>query len=207
MLKIAVTGGIGSGKSTVCKGFARFGVQTVDTDQIAHSLTAPQGVALSAITAAFGSQVIQADGSLNRAVMRQLVFTDSQARAQLENILHPLIREISDAQMQAATGPYVLLGIPILQTRAKVQGLPSASKGAQRFDRVLVVDCAQHEQLSRVIKRSNGAISQTQARAIMNAQLSRFDRLFLADDIVLNFNDQADLEEQIESLHSLYCKL
>jgi dephospho-CoA kinase len=151
MLKIAVTGGIGSGKSTICQRFAQFGVQTVDTDQIAHGLTAPNGIAIAPITAAFGTQVIQSDGSLNRTAMREIVFTNPQARAQLESILHPLIRLASDAAMQAATGPYVLLGIPLLHTRAKRPDPSLAPLEAPRFDRVLVVDCTPQEQLERVV--------------------------------------------------------
>jgi dephospho-CoA kinase len=157
MFRIGVTGGIGSGKSTICNLFARYGITTVDADQIAHSLTASGGAAISAIADQFGADVINAQGALDRNKMRELVFVDPLARKNLEAILHPLIRQFSDSAANAAPGPYVLFGIPLLVEglrNSKHQPTANNTEPRNRFDRILVVDCLPSEQLVRVQKRS-----------------------------------------------------
>lgn len=199
MFRIGVTGGIGSGKTTICNLFGSLGVTTVDADQIAHSLTAANGAAIASITDRFGSSVIDANGALDRAKMRELIFADPSARLQLEAILHPMIRQFSDQAALRADGPYVLFGIPLL-----VEGLRNTTDRSttHRFDRILVVDCLPEEQLLRVQKRSQ--LSEPAVLSIMQAQASRAERLKWADDVVLNFDNQRDCSEQVSRLHQMY---
>jgi dephospho-CoA kinase len=199
MFRIGVTGGIGSGKTTICNLFGSFGITTIDADQIAHSLTAANGAAIASITDRFGPQVLDTNGGLDRAKMRELVFADPSARQQLEAILHPMIRQFSDLAAQRANCPYVLFGIPLL-----VEGLRNAKdRGTtHRFDRILVIDCLPEEQLQRVQKRSQ--LSESAVLSIMQAQASRAERLKWADDVILNFDNQADCSEQVSRLHRMY---
>jgi dephospho-CoA kinase len=208
MFRIGVTGGIGSGKSTICNLFAQYGITTVDADQVAHSLTAENGAAIPAIAEKFGAGVLNAQGALDRTKMRELVFVDPQARKSLEAILHPLIRQFSDEAASAATGSYVLFGIPLL-----VEGLKNSNnepqapnaKSTSRFDRIMVVDCLPNEQLVRVQKRSQ--LSESAVLAIMQAQVTRAERLKWANDVVLNFDGQTDCDAQVARLHQLYLNL
>jgi dephospho-CoA kinase len=205
MFRIGVTGGIGSGKSTICNLFASYGIATIDADQIAHSLTAANGAAISAIAEQFGSEVIDAKGALDRTKMRELVFIDPQARHRLEGILHPLIRKFSDEAANQASGPYVLFGIPLLVEGLRNTPLKSDDHNrptSNRFDRILVVDCLPSEQLVRVQKRSK--LSESAVLAIMQAQATRAERLKWANDVVLNFDGQTDCEAQVSRLHHLY---
>ncbi len=193
---VGLTGGIGSGKSTAAEIFATLGVAVVDTDVIAHELTAVDGAALPAIVAAFGSSVLRGDGTLDRAAMRRLAFADPSAKARLEGILHPLIRRASETRCRSAAdsdSPYVLLVVPLL-----------VESGAFRTvaDRVLVVDCDEAVQISRVMARS--ALSADEARAIMATQASRAQRLAAADDVLTNNEGLANLSAQIALLHPLY---
>jgi dephospho-CoA kinase len=190
---VGLTGGIGSGKSTVAELFARRGATIVDTDQIAHGLTAPHGAAMPAIIAEFGAGYADANGALDRARMRALVFGDPGAKARLETILHPRIRAAAQAAAQAATGCYVIHAIPLLV---------ESGNWKQRVGRVLVIDCPEEVQIARVMAR-NG-LSEVQVRAIMATQATRAARLAAADDIVCNDADVAALEPQIERLHHLY---
>lgn len=191
---VGLTGGIGSGKSTVADLFALHGALLVDTDQIAHQLTAPQGAAIPAIRSAFGDSAIAADGSLDRAAMRRLVFSDASAKARLEAILHPLIRAESAARCAAASNaPYVLLIVPLLVESGDYR---------QRVDRILVVDCDEAVQISRVMARSGLAMHEV--RAILAAQASRAERLAAADDLVLNNDGRETLLAQVEILHRHY---
>lgn len=194
---VGLTGGVGAGKSTVARGFALLGSEIVDTDAIAHRLTAPGGVALPAIAAAFGGDVFAADGALDRAIMRSRVFADPALRGHLEAILHPLIRAEAQRAIHAACSPYVVLVVPLLVEHI----------GAYRplIDRILVVDCAPEQQLRRAAARPGS--DEAQARAIMAAQASRSSRLALADDVVDNGGDLAGLEPQITRLHRLYLDL
>ena len=199
-LIVGLTGGIGSGKSTVADRLAAFGAALVDTDVIAHQLTSAQGAAMGQIAAAFGPSVVRADGALDRVAMRRLVFSDPAAKERIEAILHPLIRRESEALCRsAAAAPYVLLVVPLL-----VEAAASASY-RQRVDRILVVDCDEATQVSRVVAR-NG-LSPAEVRAIMATQASRAERLAVADDVVFNGGDLDRLNAQLIALHRRYLDL
>lgn len=199
-LIVGLTGGIGSGKSTVADRLAVFGAALVDTDAIAHQLTSAQGAAMGQIAAAFGPSVVRADGALDRVAMRRLVFSDPAAKERIEAILHPLIRRESEALCRsAAAAPYVLLVVPLL-----VEAAASASY-RQRVDRILVVDCDEATQVSRVVAR-NG-LSPAEVRAIMATQASRAERLAVADDVVFNGGDLDSLNAQLIALHRHYLDL
>lgn len=198
-LIIGLTGGIGSGKSTVADALVARGAALVDTDQIAHALTAPGGAAIEPIRQAFGDAVIAADGRMDRAAMRERAFSDPQARKLLESILHPLIRAGTDAGIAAAlqnAAPYVLVAIPLLVEGGGARG---------RFDRVLVVDCPADVQVERVIRRSG--LARTQVDAIMAAQATREQRLAMADDVVDNGGSPDALPAQVERIDALYRRL
>ena len=190
---VGLSGGIGSGKSAAAHLFAELGARVVDTDAIAHELTAPGGAAIEPIRSAFGKDMIAADGSLDRAAMRRLVFEDAAAKAQLEAILHPMIRIEADARCMQSTAPYVVLVVPLLVETAYYRG---------RLERVLVVDCDEETQVSRTVARSG--IPAEQVRAIMAAQASRAQRLDVADDVIDNNGDLAQLREQVLRLHASY---
>jgi dephospho-CoA kinase len=192
---VGLTGGIGSGKSTVAELFAAQGVPVVDTDAIAHALTAAGGAGMAPIRAAFGPAVLTADGALDRTAMRRLVFADPEARRRLEAILHPLIRAESARQCVAAGGPYVVLMVPLLV---------ESGSYAERCRRVLVVDCREETQVARVMARS--ALSADEARAIMASQASRAERLSAADDVVDNDGPASNLPPQVGRLHQMYCQ-
>ena len=196
MYAVGLTGGIGSGKSTVANGFASLGVPVIDTDVIARELTAPGGTALEPIRVAFGEAVMQVDASLDRAALRRLVFTDAAARHQLEAILHPLIRQAVEQALAGLTTPYALIVIPLL-----------VETGAYRdvLNRVLVVDCPEALQIARVKARSG--LSEDEARAILAAQVSRAERLAAADDILPNTGSPEALHTEIANLHRRYLAL
>jgi dephospho-CoA kinase len=194
---VGLTGGIGSGKTTVADLFAQRGAALVDTDAIAHELTAPQGAAMAAIAAAFGAAILRPDGGLDRAAMRAVVFADRAAKTRLEAILHPLIRQQSEARCEAATNaPYVLLVVPLLVETGSYR---------QRADRVLVVDCDESVQISRVMARSG--LAAEDVKAIMATQASRAERRAVADDVVLNEGGLDALLPQVEGLHLSYLDL
>ncbi len=195
-LAIGLTGGIGSGKSTVAKLFAQRGASIIDTDSIAHALTAPGGAAISSIASEFGEEFIQADGALNRPRMREKVFADAAQKQRLEAILHPMIGLHCVQQAQQASGKYLIFDVPLLTESRHWQ---------QNVERILVVDCPQELQISRVIARSN--LSENQVRAIIANQASRERRLALADDVIDNQGRPEQLEVQINHLHDLYLKL
>lgn len=194
---VALTGGLAAGKSTVAAVFARLGAAVIDTDVIAHELTGPQGPALAAIVAAFGAGCLGADGGLDRAAMRALVFHDVQARRRLEAILHPMIRDQVRARLAAVQAPYAVLVVPLLvEAWADYRPL---------VDRVLVVDCEEAEQLRRVMARDG--IDADLARRMLSAQAARARRLVLADDVIDNRGDLAELARQVEALHGRYLDL
>ena len=196
-LVVALTGGIGSGKSTVADVFAVLGAAVVDTDVIAHELTAAQGRAIPEIAAAFGCDVLRPDGALDRAAMRHLVFSDVSVKDRLEAILHPMIRRESEVQCRNATAaPYVVLVVPLFVENAAYR---------QLVDRVLVVDCDESAQLARVAARSG--FSGDEIRAIMATQASRADRLALADDVIANDEEHDRLRARVAELHQHYLAL
>lgn len=190
---VGLTGGIGSGKTTVAGMFAAHGASVIDTDQIAHSLTAPHGAAMPALLAEFGDDFATPDGALDRAKMRRLVFSDPGARARLEAILHPKIRDATAAAAAIATGPYLIFAVPLLV---------ESGTWRERVDRVLVVDCPEALQIERVMTR-NG-LQEAQVRAIMAAQATREQRLAAADDVVLNDDGVELLAPQVARLHAFY---
>ena len=197
---IGLTGGIGSGKSTVAELFGTLGATVIDSDAIAHALTAPGGSAMQAIRTAFGEDYIDAEGALDRAKMRNLVFADPAAKKNIEAILHPLIRAESDRLSATASGPYVILMIPLL-----VESGGAKPPGRDRYRRIAVVDCPAEIQVARVMARSG--LSDPQVRAIMAAQASREQRLAAADDVIDNAGLAQALRPQVERLHRQYLAL
>jgi dephospho-CoA kinase len=193
---IGLTGGIGSGKSTVADLFSHLGVTVVDTDRIAHELTGAEGAAMPEIIAAFGKDIALPQGALDRAAMRQRVFTDASAKTRLEAILHPKIRQESRQRCQAATSVYVLLAVPLLV---------ETGVWRQEVRRVLVVDCDEATQIARVKARS--ALSAAEVLAIMATQATRSERLAVADDVILNNGTPEALEPQVQALHLRYLEL
>lgn len=193
---VFLTGGIGCGKTTVSNKFAERGATIVDTDVIAHQVTAANGVAMNFIRAQFGEAFVLADGAMNRPKMRELAFSDPEAKTRLESILHPLIRSETAAAAARSKGCYVMFVVPLLI---------ESGNWKQRLSRVLVVDCSEETQISRVGLRS--ALDERQVRAIMATQVSRATRLAAADDVLLNEGDAADLDPQIDRLHALYSSL
>lgn len=192
---VGLTGGIGSGKSTVADLFAGLGVTVIDTDQLARELTAPGGAAMPAVQEAFGPAVVAADGSLDRAAMRQRVLADPALRQRLEAILHPLIRGLSAERCRAAPSPYAILAVPLLVESGTYR---------QRCDRVLVVDCDEALQVARVMARSG--LAAAEVRAFMAAQATRAERLAAADDVVANDDGREALLPQVAALHRQYTR-
>ncbi len=195
-LRVGLTGGIGSGKSTVGSLFESRGIQLIDTDAIAHSLTTSNGAAMPQILETFGPEIKNADGSLNRAAMRQRVFSDFAAKKQLENILHPMIQRGVDERISACAGEYAMVAIPLLIEGGNYQ---------DRIDRVLVVDCPEEIQIARTMARSH--LKRQEVEAIMAAQSPRQIRLQQADDIILNNAQVAPLTFAVDVLHQRYMRL
>jgi len=193
---VALTGGIGSGKSAATRLFAELGADVVDTDVIAHQLTAPNTPALAEIAARLGKEFILPDGSLNRAGLRLLIFHDNTAKKKLEAILHPLIRSQVATAIAASRAPYALAVVPLLVETGAYRDLSR---------RVLVVDCSEETQLARTMARSG--LTEAQTRAIMNHQATRRQRLNCADDVIANDGDLAALEWQVRNMHEKYCRI
>ncbi|MDO9420703.1 MAG: dephospho-CoA kinase [Herminiimonas sp.] len=193
---IGLTGGIGSGKSTVADMFAAHGAAVIDTDLIAHQLTVAGGRAIDAIKLAFGADFIAASGALDRAKMREAVFADPAEKKRLEAILHPLIRTETEHAAAQAQGAYILFVVPLLV---------ESGLWKQRVSRVLVIDCSEETQIRRVMQRNK--LTEPQVRAIIAAQAPREARLAAADEIIINDSDTAALVPQIQRLHDLYVSL
>ncbi len=192
--RVALTGGIGSGKSTVAERFAALGVAVSDADAIAHQFTAADGEALPAIAAAFGTEMIDANGALDRARLRRRVFADPAARRQLEGILHPLIRARMFEETEAISAPYALLAIPLL-----------FETGQQALvDRVLVVDVPEAVQIARVQSRSG--LDPTEIKRIVASQINRAERLAAADDVIDNRAEASRLAPRVAHLHRAYLR-
>jgi dephospho-CoA kinase len=204
---VALTGGIGSGKSYVAKLFGAHGVEVIDTDALAHALTAPGGVAISAISDQFGSQFIEPDGRMNRALMRNHVFSNPNAKLALEAIIHPLIREKGAQALLNATSPYVMVDVPLLAETATREG-----SWASRAQRILVVDCPVETQITLVIARSekltpHSPMTRDDIQIIIAAQASRSARLALATEVIDNSGEATLLAERVLTLHQLYFRL
>ena len=193
--RVALTGGIASGKSTVADLFAALGVPVIDTDVIAREVVEPGRPAHAQVGEAFGPQVLDADGRLDRKRMRERIFADPDARRRLEAILHPAIRAEMERQSKAAVGPYQVLVIPLL------------AEGGRRdhVDRVLLVDVPEELQIQRVMWRDG--VSHEQALASLNAQATRAQRLAMADDVLRNTGRVDDLREQVAKLHQQFLGL
>jgi dephospho-CoA kinase len=194
-LLVGLTGGIASGKSTVAKLFADLGVPVIDTDLVARDLVQAGQPALTEILASFGPEVLLANGQLDRAAMRRIVFADTGRRRKLESILHPRIRDETMAQSRAAGGPYQIIVVPLL----------AESPMRHAMNRVLVVDVPESTQLTRLLERDSE--SRQQAEQMMAAQVSREDRLAIADDVIDNDGSIAETGRQIDELHRRYLAL
>jgi dephospho-CoA kinase len=192
-LVVGLTGGIGSGKSAAAEEFARLGATVVDTDVIAHELTAAGGRAIPELRKIFGNQAIDSSGAMDRARMRERVFADAAAKQALEELLHPMIRDVSRQRIEAARGPYVVYVVPLLVESGDYRG---------RVNRVLVVDCPEHLQVARV--RARSSLPEGQVRAIMATQASRAARLAAADDVIDNSGSLDWLHKQVAVLHEKY---
>jgi dephospho-CoA kinase len=194
---VGLTGGIGSGKSEAARLFAALGVPVVDTDAIAHEMTAAGQPALARIAAAFGEEAIAPDGSLNRAYTRRKVFSDSAAKRTLESILHPMIRAEVAARLSGnASASYQIVMVPLLFETDAYRSM---------IDRSLVIDCDERLQVSRAMARSR--LTETEVRAIMDTQCFREQRLALADDIIDNSGSLENLEKQVREKHEKYIRL
>ena len=194
-LVVALTGGIGSGKTTVSQHLAELGAAVIDTDLIAHALTAPGGAAMAAIATAFGPGAIAADGSLDRVAMRRMIFNDARARHRLEAILHPLIRARMDEQLAQVQAPYAVLAIPLL----------FETGWTDVADRILVVDLPESLQVTRVMAR--GDLSAEEVRPILASQARRETRRQGADDLIDNSGILEDLMARTADLHRRYLRL
>jgi dephospho-CoA kinase len=195
-LRIGLTGGIASGKSTAAQRFAELGVPVIDADAASRAVVAPGTVGLEQVLRRFGNRVLSADGELDRRTLRNLIFSDAAARADLNTILHPLIQARMELELAAAEGPYAVLAIPLLVEGGRQSG---------RVDRVLVVDVDEAVQLQRLNLRDGS--TEEQARAILAAQSSREARLRAADDILSNMGSVTELRQAVDRLHAIYLQL
>ncbi len=194
-LRIGLTGGIASGKSTVANMFAELGATIIDTDVIAREVVAPGQPALDEIAVAFGESLIDEDGYLDRSALRDIVFADDVARKRLEAILHPRIQDETRRQSGQAGGDYQIIVVPLLVN----SGLKDI------LDRILVVDCDEEAQIRRLTARD--AESEEQARRMLAAQSSRVERLAIADDVIRNDGSLASTADQATALHEIYRSL
>ncbi len=195
MFVLGLTGGIGSGKSAVAACFKKYGIKIVDADIAARKVVEPGMPSLQAIAEHFGEQVLQPDGTLDRAALRNIVFNDEQQRFWLEQLLHPAIGEWIATELTSATSAYAILESPLLLE----------TEQRKSTHRVLVVDVNKALQIQRATARDNN--SRKQIEAIINAQLPREERLARADDVIDNSGSLADLQSAVETLHRQYLKI
>ncbi|MGH8139540.1 MAG: dephospho-CoA kinase [Steroidobacteraceae bacterium] len=193
--RVGLTGGIASGKSTAAKFFGALGVPIIDTDQLARDIVEPGQPPLERLVERFGTSILTPDGHLDRPALRTIVFSDPKARADLEALTHPAIGAAAEARSAEAGGIYQILVIPLLVEK---------SLGSQ-LDRVLVVDCDEELQIRRVQARDGSTVEQ--ARAILNAQVSRTARLKAAHDVIKNDGDMSAVRDQVATLHARYLEL
>jgi dephospho-CoA kinase len=195
VFRVGLTGGIASGKSTVAKLFAALGVPVIDADELAREVVAPGTELLARLVERFGPAVLAADRALNRRALREVVFADLAARADLEALTHPAIRAAMEERSRAAGGPYQIFMIPLLLETGDREG----------FDRVLVVDCDPELQVRRLQARDGSTLEQV--RAILGAQASRAVRLKEADDLITNDGELHALTSQVERIHLQYLRM
>ena len=193
--RVGLTGGIASGKSTATKFFADLGVPIIDTDQVARDVVEPGQPPLERLVERFGDSILTPDGHLDRPALRNIVFSDPKARADLEALTHPAIGAAVEARSAIAGGPYQILVLPLLVEK---------SLGSQ-LDRVLVVDCDEELQIKRLEARDGSTLAQ--AQAILNAQASRGARLKAAHDVIKNDGDISAVRDQVAELHARYLEL
>lgn len=191
-LVIGLTGGVGSGKTTIAELFAQRGIPILDADVVAHQLTQPHCSAFASIVQHFKKKSIVTDGKLNRAELRKIIFEQPDERRWLENLLHPLILAELKEQVKNIKAPYCITVIPLLLEK----------KTDDFIDRVLVVDSPEHLQIARVIARDQ--TKQTTVEAMLKSQLSRSQRLMQAHDVIVNDGKLSDLIPQVEKLHQIY---
>lgn len=196
MLRIGVTGGLGSGKSTVSRIFASLGAPVIDTDEISRALTAAGGAALPALRQAFGDSVFNADASLNRRALRTLILNDPSAKSRLESVLHPMILQEVIRQLGQLEAAYVLIVVPLLVETGAYDSI---------LERVLVVDCSEDTQVRRALAR--GGWDETEIRAMMATQAGRQTRLERADDVIANEGGIDALTSQVAALNEKYHSL
>lgn len=194
-LRVGLTGGIASGKTTVSNMFADLGVPVIDTDVIARDIVEAGKPALLEIHERFGDGVISESGELDRSAMRKLIFDDDNARADLEAILHPLIGLEVRRQSALLVGQYQIIAVPLLVNSALLQFI----------DRVLVVDCNEDKQIERILQRDSGTVED--AKRIIASQSTRDERLAIADDVIRNNSDLQHLHKQVSNLHRKYLRL
>jgi dephospho-CoA kinase len=192
IFRVGLTGGIASGKSTVAQLFSALGIPIIDSDVLARDVVAPGRPLLTRISERFGTKVIASDGSLDRRALRDMVFGSPAARADLEALMHPAIREAAELLSASSDGPYQIHAIPLLVEKDL----------ATTVDRVLVVDCDEALQIRRLQARDGSTLEQ--AQAILAAQAPREARLTAADDVISNVGDIQALRKQVESLHARY---
>ncbi|MDD1626743.1 MAG: dephospho-CoA kinase [Methylococcaceae bacterium] len=195
MLKIGLTGGIGCGKSTVTKIFEQLKTPVIDADEIAHQLVAIGQPALAQIQQEYGSDVLNPDGSLNRKLLRELIFSDCRQKQKLEAILHPLVYQSIQAKLKQLNTPYCIICIPLL----------FETNMAHLVDRILVVDCSVETQIKRLQKRDNMTIERIQS--IIDSQVSRDVRKAQANDLIDNSKTDDRLAEDVKKLHNFYLSL
>ncbi|MGO9851065.1 MAG: dephospho-CoA kinase [Steroidobacteraceae bacterium] len=195
VLRIGLTGGIASGKSTAARFFGALGVPILDSDQVAREVVEPGQPPLERLVERFGRGILTADGHLDRPALREIVFSDPKARADLENLTHPAIGAALEARSAAAGGPYQILVIPLLVEKNL----------AAHVDRVLVVDCDEELQIRRLHARDGS--TRAQAQAILDAQVSRAARLKAAADVISNDADMSAVQAQVAALHARYLGL
>lgn len=192
MLKIGLTGGIGSGKSTVAKYFAELGVAIIDADKIARELVATGTPALTKIVEHFGNKILTSRDELDRKCLRKLIFSNPKQKQWLERLLHPLIYHEMENQLQQVKSPYCILVIPLLVE----------TQQEKLVDRILVVDASQEQQINRTMKKNK--ISEKEVKTIIATQANREQRLASADDIIYNDNSLTKLKQQVQQLHQKY---
>jgi dephospho-CoA kinase len=193
---VGLTGGIGSGKTLAADAFAALGVEVIDTDLLAHRLSAAGQPGYTAILASFGDSILRADGEIDRAALRRQVFADARARERLEAVLHPLIGAEVARQIERWRGAYGVIVVPLLLERAGLRSL---------VNRILVVDCPEADQIQRVVAR-NG-LSPQDVRAIMATQIDREHRLAAADDVLNNAGAPEAIAPQVKALDRRYREL
>lgn len=192
---IGLTGGIGSGKSEVSRRFQQLGITVVDADEVARDVVKLNSPALQAIAEHFGRDILNPDSSLNRAALRNIVFQNTQEKIWLENLLHPIIRELTIQQLQNSSSIYTILASPLLLETTQ----------RELVDRVLVIDANENIQLTRASNRDNNNLEQI--KAIMKTQLTRTERCAKANDIIQNNGDLSELDQQVLQLHKTYLTL